>query len=48
MEGISFDHVDESAQSITALSDMSFDDLNEEAELDRVDYETLMEEIRAS
>lgn len=48
MEDYSFEQKTEREQNITALSAMSFADLNEEAELDMVDFETLMEEIRVS
>ena len=48
MEDFSFAQNVESEQNITTLSDMSFADLKEEAELDQVDFETLLEEIRAS
>ena len=44
MEDYSYDHSVESEQSSTTMLDY----LNEEAELDRVDYEAFMEEIRAS
>lgn len=46
MEGISFDHVDESAQYDSAEREMSISILEEADELDKVDYETLLEEIR--
>lgn len=42
------DHQEESKQSITAMPELSIRSLNEEAELDRIDYETLLEEIRVS
>ena len=48
MEDFSFEQNAESEQNITVLSNMSFADLKEEAELDQVDFETLMEEIRVS
>lgn len=48
MEDLSLKHNAESEQNITVLSSMSFADLKEEAELDQVDFETLMEEIRVS
>ena len=35
-------------QIITSRLDLSVAELKEEAELDRVDFETLLEEIRAS
>ena len=44
MEDYSYDHSVESEQSSTTMLDY----LNEEAELDRVDFEALMEEIRVS
>ena len=44
MEDYSYDHSNESELSHTTLLDY----LNEEAELDRVDYEAFMEEIRVS
>ncbi|MBR4556718.1 MAG: hypothetical protein IKO15_04470 [Clostridiales bacterium] len=37
---------DQKVQTITTRLDLSVADLKEEAELDRVDFETLMEEIR--
>lgn len=36
------------AQKITALLNLSIADLSEEAELDKVDFDTLMDEIRVS
>ena len=48
MEDLSHGKVSESEQNITTLSDMSIADLKEEEELDKVDFETLLEEIRAS
>lgn len=48
MESISFEHNVESEQNITTLSDMSFAELKEEAELDQIDFDTLIEEIRVS
>jgi hypothetical protein len=39
---------DQKVQTITTRLDLSVADLKEEAELDRVDFETLMEEIRVS
>ena len=48
MEDCSYDQNVENEQNITVLSGMSFADLEEEAELDQVDFETLLEEIRAS
>ena len=39
---------DKKVQTITTRLDLSVADLKEEAELDRVDFETLMEEIRVS
>ena len=44
MEDYSYDHSVESEQSSVTMLDY----LNEEAELDRVDYEVFMEEIRVS
>ena len=44
MEDYSYDHSIESEQSSATMLDY----LNEEAELDRVDYEAFMEEIRVS
>ena len=44
MEDYSYDHSCESEQSSTTILDY----LNEEAELDRVDYENFLEEIRVS
>jgi len=44
---LSHDH-NESEHSVTTMPSMSFADLKEEAELDQVDFETLLEEIRAS
>lgn len=35
-------------KAITTRHDLSIAELKEEAELDRVDFETLLEEIRAS
>ena len=35
-------------RSVTAVFPASIEEINEEFELDRVDFETLMEEIRAS
>jgi len=48
MESNSHDHKVENGQIITSLADMSIAELTEEAELDQVDFETLMEEIRVS
>lgn len=48
MESKSRDHSVENGQIITSLADMSIADLAEEAELDQVDFETLMDEIRVS
>ena len=48
MEDFSFKRNTENEQNITVLSGMGFADLKEEAELDQVDFETLMEEIRVS
>ncbi len=45
MEDLSYD---QKVQTITTRLDLSVADLKEEAELDRVDFETLMEEIRVS
>ena len=45
MEDLAYD---QKVQTITTRLDLSIADLNEEAELDRVDFETLMEEIRVS
>ena len=42
------DHGKESEKNITTLPDMSIVELSEEAELDKVDFETFLEEIRAS
>ena len=39
---------DQKVQTITTRLDLSVADLKEEAELDKVDFETLMEEIRVS
>ncbi len=44
MDDYSYDHSVESEQSNITMLDY----LNEEAELDRVDYEAFMEEIRVS
>ncbi|MCR4702694.1 MAG: hypothetical protein K5665_03410 [Saccharofermentans sp.] len=43
---ISYDHNEESEQGISSMSEIDIDTLNEEVELDRVDFETLLEEIR--
>lgn len=43
-----FSHDQRTEQTITTRLDLSIADLKEEAELDRVDFETLMEEIRVS
>lgn len=48
MESNSHDHKVENGQIITSLADMSIAELTEEAELDQVDFEALMEEIRVS
>ena len=48
MEDLSHDQISESEQNIATLSEMSFADLKEEAELDKVDFEIFLEEIRAS
>ena len=50
MKGFEFskDNGEESEQSFTAMSELSVGSLDEEIELDRIDYETLLEEIRAS
>ena len=45
MEDLAYD---QKVQTITTRLDLSVADLKEEAELDRVDFETLMEEIRVS
>ena len=45
MEDLAYD---QKVQTITTRLDLSSADLKEEAELDRVDFETLMEEIRVS
>jgi hypothetical protein len=45
MEDLAYD---QKVQTITTRLDLSIADLKEEAELDRVDFETLMEEIRVS
>jgi len=45
MENLAYD---QKVQTITTRLDLSVADLKEEAELDRVDFETLMEEIRVS
>lgn len=42
------DNGEESEQCFTVMSDLSAGSLKEEVELDRIDYETLLEEIRAS
>ena len=42
------DRREESEQSIIRMTEMSVVELKEEFELDRIDYETLLEEIRAS
>ncbi len=42
------DHQKESGKSITEMPGMSIKALNEEAELDRIDYDTMLEEIRVS
>ena len=46
MEDLSHDQ--RTTQTITTRLNMSIADLKEEAELDKVDFETLMEEIRVS
>ena len=46
--GLLSDHGKASEKTITTLPDMSVVELNEEAELDKVDFETFLEEIRAS
>ena len=48
MKDLSFEQKAESEQNITTLSDMSFAELKEEAELDQIDFDTLIEEIRVS
>lgn len=48
MKDLSFDAEAGNLHNVTAMPDMSIVELNEEAELDKVDFETLMEEIRAS
>ena len=48
MKDLSLEQKAESEQNITTLTDMSFADLKEEAELDKVDFEIFLEEIRAS
>ena len=45
MEDLSYD---QKVQTITTRLDLSVADLKEEEELDRVDFETLIEEIRVS
>ena len=42
----SYDHTEESEQGIYSMNEMDIDTLNEEVELERVDFETLLEEIR--
>ena len=46
--GLLSDHGKASEKTITTLPDMSVVELSEEAELDKVDFETFLEEIRAS
>ena len=41
-------HQEESKQSITAMPELSIRALDEEMELDRIDYKTMLEEIRVS
>ena len=48
MEDLSYDQNSGSGQSIISMSGVSIEALNEEVELERVDFETLLEEIRAS
>lgn len=48
MKDISFDQKAGRSQIITTRPDLSIAELKEEAELDKVDFETLLEEIRAS
>lgn len=48
MEDFSYDQNGGSEQSIESMSNVSIEALNEEVELERVDFETFLEEIRAS
>ena len=48
MEVFSYDQNSDSEQSINSMSNVSIEALNEEVELERVDFETFLEEIRAS
>ncbi|MBR2993711.1 MAG: hypothetical protein IKZ29_01675 [Clostridiales bacterium] len=48
MDDLSYDQKSDSEQSIISMAGVSIEALNEEVELERVDFETLLEEIRAS
>ncbi len=48
MEVFSYDQNSDSEQSINSMSNVSIEALNEEVELERVDFETFLEEIRVS
>ncbi|MBQ6016387.1 MAG: hypothetical protein IKH82_07640 [Clostridiales bacterium] len=48
MEDFSYDQNSDSEQSINSMSNVSIEALNEEVELERVDFETFLEEIRVS
>ena len=44
----SFDHKEKREQSVDAMPVINIESLEEAIELERVDYETLLEEIRVS
>lgn len=48
MEDLSHDQKTVGRKTVTTILDLSVSDLKEEEELDRVDFETLIEEIRVS
>lgn len=48
MEDLSYGQNNGRGQSIISMSEVSIEALNEEVELERVDFENLLEEIRAS
>lgn len=48
MEVFSYDQNSDSEQSINSMSNVSIEALNEEVELERIDFETFLEEIRVS
>ena len=43
---LTHDHKEEREHNITVMRDESIESLNEEIELERIDYETMLEEIR--